>query len=834
MVFKAFKIFGLCFLALLLSLPALAQNTKGDRPAGSSREARFKTPKKSKQKRKPGRRVKQNGDRPSNRAAMAPSQTRKGERPGRPIKPMYTKLKPRGEKQKAWRGDITGRRIRARPSNSARNVYPQPRSMNYSSERGPGRNFRTTTNSHIVRKPRRGQDRPASRSGRIVPRSASGTVKNVFSQKSLYVNNKSHQPAGFQATANKSALARLKRYPGPDKPRFKSRRIVPRSASSAYIARRSTNTWAHFARPKKKGERAFTKDLAGNKLRTKNFETRRPQVLNPTLNYKKRIATGERPYEGPAAGGYISRTKRGERAWKGDVANRSIRGGKLPKNRDKGFLGLLKGGGFRSATQSGERRAGRYPLTQRNPSAASIRMGKYQGDIKSGRRRFFDYQGEGYAGGIKRKKPLPGGGSVSGKAWNNRGVAIQGRAPGRGADRIGTWRGNIRAGRKGFSNQGEGYAGNIRSNGSRGFNNQGEGYTGDIKVDGRRGFTDQGEEYTGNIKARRPDKGGGTRSGNGWNNNNMPIAGKPPASNSKRIGGYQGNLRAVHKGFGDQGEGYTGNIKARRPEKGGGSVSGKLWNNDQSPVVARDYSSLARRISKFPGNLKAKKPEKGGGSVSGKLWNNNESPIVAHDYSSQSKKMSKFSGNLKAKKQEKGGGSVSGKLWNNNEQPIVVRLPKSEQGGEFSGNLKVGRNHYTRNKNSDVAAVHGVKASKASIKAGEFSSGVRRNWDFVRNPSSAKESQRVREPGKAFARSADYQGNIKMRKFELFGKRDLHPDSKFVKLEKNNVPAEKDVLTNFKLWWARLFRKNDTQPDHLKEKEHKPRYDKGESDLWYE
>ena len=62
----------------------------------------------------------------------------------------------------------------------------------------------------------------------------------------------------------------------------------------------------------------------------------------------------------------------------------------------------------------------------------------------------------------------------------------------------------------------------------------------------------------------------------------------------------------------------------------------------------------------------------------------------------------------------------------------------------------------------------------------------------------------------------------------------LHPDAQFVKINKNNVAAEKDMMTNFKLWWARLFRKSETQPDHLKDKRGKPRYDKGEAGLWYE
>jgi hypothetical protein len=140
-----------------------------------------------------------------------------------------------------------------------------------------------------------------------------------------------------------------------------------------------------------------------------------------------------------------------------------------------------------------------------------------------------------------------------------------------------------------------------------------------------------------------------------------------------------------------------------------------------------------------------------------------------------------------------------------------------------------------KKKNAPEDAIPGLTPSKETVKASQYARGVRRTWDYIHNPSSSEEALRVREPGKAFARSTDYQGNIKMQKFRLFEKnRALHPDAKFVKINKNNVDSERDLLTNFKLWWARLFKKEETQPDHLKDKGHKPRYDKGEKGLWYE
>ena len=193
-----------------------------------------------------------------------------------------------------------------------------------------------------------------------------------------------------------------------------------------------------------------------------------------------------------------------------------------------------------------------------------------------------------------------------------------------------------------------------------------------------------------------------------------------------------------------------------------------------------------------------------------------------------------------------------------------MRAPKSKQGGEFAGNIKM-RKGYVKNPNAadealkknrekttvladglhvrvkqhpygkkpDAAegSLPGWKPSKESIRASEFTKVIKR-YKYVRNGSSADDALKVREPGKAFARATDFQGNVKMKKFDLFGKKGLHPDAQFVKTNKNNVEGERGVFTNFKLWWARLFKKNDTQPDHLKDKGHKPRYDKGEQGMW--
>ncbi len=45
---------------------------------------------------------------------------------------------------------------------------------------------------------------------------------------------------------------------------------------------------------------------------------------------------------------------------------------------------------------------------------------------------------------------------------------------------------------------------------------------------------------------------------------------------------------------------------------------------------------------------------------------------------------------------------------------------------------------------------------------------------------------------------------------------------------RDNVKEERTLLMNVKLMWAKLFRKNETQPENLKERITKPKYDKRE------
>lgn len=727
---------------------------------------------------------------------------------------------------KAKNKDVAGRRIRQKgksSSNAANARYSSP----YSSKQ-----------------PRSGQDRAGKPMGRIVQsspgrankawignssgarinvRSATGKTRNTYPQFGRY-SRKIKPRSNQNATSNRKQLSRLKRMQSnPAAPDHKT--VYPRSASRAYISKRSTNFNARYIRKLKQGDQAYTKDIAGRKLRQKNYQTPRQPLIKSGDPYYGRKRVGDRSAKG-SAGGYVSATRTKPKAWQGDISGRKIKGKNFsskktiegqpifsrkrnPNQKDRPYKGTIPGSGARSASQPGEKRVGTSPNPVRAPGIGANGLAKYKGNL----RRFeakpsMQQQGIGYTGNIKARKPLKGGGSVSGNRWNNNGNPVQGKSPGIGAKGIGNYKGNLR------------------------------------RFEAKPSMQQQGIGYTGNIKARKPLKGGGSVSGQRWNNNGSPIQGKTPGIGAKGIGDYKGNLRRFEAkpSMQQQGIGYTGNIKARKPAKGGGSVSGKLWNNKETPIPVRQPSNETRKAGSYPGNYKMfdLKPsmQNQGEEFTGTI----KKPKFKRSYI-QNPNSSEES--LKKRSPDNTTYAVDG-LQVKVKRPKYIENPNSADGSlrkrepskstyAVSGlQIKVKEKPYGKKANAPDGALPGIKPTKSSIKAAEYARGVKMNWKYVRNPSSSKDANMVKEPGRAFGKSTDYQGNIKMKKFELFAKKDLHPDAQFVKSNKNNVKEERGVVTNFKLWWARLFKKNDTQPDHLKEKHGKPRYDKGEQGMWYE
>jgi hypothetical protein len=303
---------------------------------------------------------------------------------------------------------------------------------------------------------------------------------------------------------------------------------------------------------------------------------------------------------------------------------------------------------------------------------------------------------------------------------------------------------------------------------------------------------------------------------------------------------------------------FSGNIKARRPLKGGGSVSGKIWNNKETAIDVRQPGSGSMRAGNFSGNIKARKPQKGGGSVSGITWNNKERPIdvripkgddaAAVGYAGKKKIRRGYVQNPNAHEEstlkqrpDESTYLVAG-LQVKVKQGKYETKPKAAEGSmpgigpkdgtikasRYGGNVKLARN-YKHNPRSHKDALDGIPPTSASVKASEYSSSMKQYWKYKHSPLGSDEALKVRAPNKAYARIGDYQGNIKMSKFNDHR---LHPDAQFAHKKRGNVKEDRTIMMDVKLLWSKLFKKSDTQPASVKEKPLRPRYDKSEKGLW--
>ena len=487
---------------------------------------------------------------------------------------------------------------------------------------------------------------------------------------------------------------------------------------------------------------------------------------------------------------------------------------RIPKRREYGYSGNLIGG--RGFSQSG---AG------------------YRGNIRAGRG--FSQGGAGYSGNLKRSKGFRG--DYIGYSGNVKRSDLSSFSPS-GFGYSGFMK---RSDRTGFSKQGANYAGNQRR--TKGFNTDYAGYSGSLRRSrgfrgdyigysvtmkrGATGFSKQCANYSGNL-----------RRGRGFNTDYVGYSGtmkRGATGFSKQGANYSGNLRRG-RGFNTDYVGYSGSIKRigayKQFNENGVEYSGFLryggagFSNQGEGSLGKNKTALAKGFADdgagFSGNKKAKRPLKGGGSVSGILWNNEESALARNPPATL--RGADFSGRTKAKKPAKGGGTVSGILWNNQEKALT-KSPPATVGATEGLHVKVKEGNYSRKKNASRDALPGVAPTRATVKASEYSRNMKMYWNYKHNPSSSADARKVIAPGKAEARIRDYQGNVKMRKFSVSG---MHPDAKFAHSEEDNVKEERSFIANVKLFWEKMFNKSGTQPTSVKDKGKKLQYDKREKGLW--
>ncbi len=746
-------------------------------------------------------------------------------------------------------------RIRSRSAESARNnVYPQRGPfVNQSSKRpGTGQSSRFTrprprsrsnsaessrSNAYpqkgpFVNRASKQTERPAARnqtrSGRMStnaritktytrrPGSASQSAETSksrrFGQSGRYVNQASRSTETASSGRNQYAR-RGKLSAGPRSiPPGKKGSATPRSASQQFVTKgRKDVYWGKFS----KGEKAITTDISGNPLRRRNYRTPPNEIIQPKDPYADRKrSSGDRAYSGSFISGHVSSGKRTENPWKGDVSGQPVRKRADRQNQIAGerIWSPNQRGGFSAKAQSMfDRRRGIKPEKGGG--------GSMSGNIQSNKPLSARAPGIG-ASSIMRSqnrmtgvRPLKGGGgSASGKYQSNK--PLSARAPGIGASSIMRSQ-NRMTGVRPLKGGGGSASGNIRSNKPLSAKAPGIGATTIMKSQNR-------------MTGIKPQKGGGgSMSGKIWNNNNQPINVRTPGIGASAMARYENRINSKRpvKTFDQGGLNYYKGSGAARAQSGKLMATEKSWNNNNEALPSPNYGKTAKRVAKFQGNARVREPEKGGGSVSGKLWNNNGKPIEVRTPKTAEAAAVDYSGNTKLPFFKKA------YVRNPNASELALKKQRPDATVYKADGLQVSvKARETGTKPKAVkGSMPGLAPARATVKASEYTGTMKVYWNYKHNPSSADESLNTIAPGRAHARISDYQGNIKMKKYN--DKRFL-PDARFAHGPENNVKQERTMKTDFQLLWTKIFKKNGTQPNAVKEKSVRPRYDKRERELW--
>ncbi|MTI41786.1 hypothetical protein [Fulvivirga lutimaris] len=825
---------------------------------GGSTYAQEKTKyeKQNERKNKSNRRLKRRGDKGRSnkrklRATKFKSRTRQGE--------------------KSYKGDITGRRVKriksSRLKSNASYAKPNPYA-------GRKRKTESSVAKKALSRPRY-TSRPSEKAKRVSinprfsnrPRerawkgNSSGRAINTRSKRITFTGKKSYQGGRFQSASR------------PSERRIKSTRVSPRSASGNYNVRKRKTPYNAFRR-QKGWEKAFKGDITGRTFRTKRTEGRPGVKKQPQPKYSSKGRKGDRPYSGGFGGGFKSATRKPERAWKKDISGNKlrIRTSKRPKfkgaqfsiypqgnkrRNDKAYKGKIKGGGYKSISSRKEI-AGKKTSGSEPPGAGTAKGFKFQGNIKTKKPKKGGgsisaklrnnngraIQGRGttgqdiksakFQGGIKYNKPKKGGGSVARNNWNNRGSSITKVSNNKQDKSIKAFQGNVKTGKplKG--------GGSVARNN---WNNKGKSTTQPNNSEQSR-LT---RSFQGNIKSGKPLKGGGSVARNNWNNKGKSISKPSQTLEGRRALSFQGNIKSKKYDKNPAASNNSLKVKIFKNKK---EVANYQGNTKRTKYTGGAYDALSgtykgdiKRKSKYQKNPNAAKESL---KVKQALKNDKQTgKYQGFVKGSSNYKKNPASANeaLKVKAPKKNyfkSGNFDGRtkvMWSVKQNPNsskeslknIVPSKETNKGSQFQGRTKVTWS-VKRNPNSSKESLKNIAPSKATAKGSRFEGRYKIVGSYARKPHAVKDALKGVGPSRAAIKAADYQGNIKMSKKSMA---DRHPSYRYSR-NNNSSTAEKQKLFSFKLLFAKWFKKNEGQPDNVKQKERRPRFDKKERDIWYE
>ncbi len=738
---------------------------------------------------------------------------------------------------KGHKGTITGRKVK-KTKTTPRKTYARPQPDPYAHRRirtekqragPPPKKVKTATKKGEV-----ARSGDISGRKRIRQRSVSSNPRPVHPQPNTYRGRK-RRTEKDRAYSNKKKIKNIRTATKPSevrKPKSKTRVVT---ATAPHRVKRKKNVYKNHEQ--RKGEQASTKDIAGKKLRTKNYKSDRPSRGNRAMASPKvrtdKTKSGQRfkgsRYYGAASGRSISSTgeKRGggkpmenQRIMKNyrSAKAKSVVQPKPPRsfgNSKKGRGEAAVFAGYRpkkirSATNTSESKPGK-----RKPKAPSI-----SGSRIFSSRKIHPYRGKDrrFSGEHSTTKDIAGR-SLRTKNFRS-------RTPNYGA--IGAR--NFQSGTRASSNKNYNLN-KAKSVSGKSFNNGGRALT-------KRTAGLAAGSFSGNRKSTKRLQGGGSISKR-WNNNGNSLTSSAGSSGTRK---WNNGGKPLTKGGGGSATrrwNNNGNSLGKTVEK---SASRK-WNNGGSPLmkqgrgagtkVATTYegNGFARgmnnpNIGRYQGEIKAKKESSKGYPTQNFIGNVR---IV-------SKKPPKSPGTeygltrkLAGVKMGTSAGLMQSASDKNNTNINVLTARVKEREKKASQGTELGKKStlsFIKIGNPNISGlVHKQKRLKANS---DLPSQLTRNQK--RRVEAAPGTERGTDWALAFWQfgSPTHMGLVNQH---AKAKGKLHASTRYEYTNKSSV-KEKQKTVSVKLLWAKLFKKNANTPEPDKEYSHKLKYDKEERSIW--
>lgn len=681
--------------------------------------------------------------------------------------------------EKAYKGDVTGRKIKkTRTTPRKTKAYPQPnpyagRQIRTEAQRAgpPPRKIKTATKKGEVA-------RTGDISGRrrIRQRSVSTNPKPIHRQPNTYGGRKMRTEKD-RAYSNRKQIQNIRSVSKPSETRKRktTTRIV--TATAPHIVKRKKNVYRNHEQ--RKGEQASTRDIAGKKIRTKNFKSEQPSrgrraMANPKVRTDKTKSgdrfkkpkyqtsgvrsvsrSSERSGGGaPMANQRIMKNFKSQRA-KSVVQPKPIRtyGNRKKGNGEAAIFGAYSAKKIRSVTKKSESKAGK-----RKPTAPSI-----SGTGVFAYKKVHPYRGKDrrFSGEHSSTK------DIAGKKLRTKN--FRSRRPNYGS--IGSM--NYRSASASPSNKS--YNKNNSSSISRRWNNNSNPL---IRKDGDSGVG----RFAGTIKYHKPAKGGGSISRK-WNNNGNPLMQKDRGEGIAKATTYRGNIypRGMDKpniGF------YQGEIKSK----------GKQPKGYPTQKFIGNVRIESKRPSKLQGGDYGKVTK-----IAGIKFGTSAGLMQPSTIKKNKTDTNVITARIKERKKASSQGTTLGKkttlsfitIGNPNFGGLVYERKRLKINNKLPDNLN---RHQKRR----------VKAAPGMLRGTDWALSF---WEFG-NPSQ-----------------------MGFKKQHTKAKGNMHPSASFSHNSHNSV-AEKEKLISFRLMWAKIFKKNSATPKPDKEYSHKLKYDKDERSIW--